>query len=475
MRRWFLGLSSIALASACGQVQRDAPTSLPTSAGGDGGTSVRAGDAGDAKSAVSEGGSGDGTEIAITGQVIDSWRRPVSGCLVALGNATAVTGGQGEFRFEHVTPPYDVAFAIPAVPDATTGPAVWLYTGLTRADPTLQFDRVLVNQLTLLSVERTNIPILAPDSEAAAKVRLGVSFAAPGLELGAPDLTPVDEYGRYFLSAQWSGGSSLSGTVHSLASLSPSGDPGGLDLQFLSYQERAFTLSDDPSLGPLARLTLDFSPSTVPSETYPVTIEGAPDSEVTLGSAVVFDSNAAIWLAARQNPEALSNVPMPVLPGGHAVFSASRSASPSGFGLVHRRADSSSSVTALSIPTPRTLTAPDDEASDVTASTRFEWSDGASVSVLRIHCWQSSLDVNVVTAKNSATFPVLPALSSAFPNKSTFGWGVEVDGAFGSVDEAAGPTGFLAACGSVSNCVRGPRLDDGSLTQSSWRTFSSAP
>jgi len=121
------------------------------------------------------------------------------------------------------------------------------------------------------------------------------------------------------------------------------------------------------------------------------------------------------------------------------------------------------------------LTAPDDEASDVTASTRFEWSDGASVSVLRIHCWQNGLDVNVVTAKNSATFPVLPALSSAFPNKSTFGWGVEVDGAFGSVDEAAGPTGFLTACGSVSNCVRGPRLDDGSLTQSSWRFFSSAP
>ncbi|HET7546008.1 MAG TPA: carboxypeptidase-like regulatory domain-containing protein [Polyangiaceae bacterium] len=473
--RWFALVLASALA-ACGRVQRDAPTPLPTDVSA-GGTA-----SGAEPDPPAEGGSDADAEsnagITITGKLIDSWRQPAAGCQVALGSATAVTDSRGQFRFEHVRPPYDIAFEVPGVTSPPLSPELWLYHGLTRADPTLQFDRVLVNQATLLSVEQTNTPTQAAES-GAAKLRLGMSFAAPGVELGASDLTSVDEFGRFILSAQWSGETSISGTVHSLAWQSPSGDPAGLDLEFLSYQERPFTLSDDPSFGPLAQVTLDFSPSRVASETYPVTIQGDLDNSTTLGSAIVFDSNAAIWLTERKNPGALSNVAMPVLAGGHALFSASRIGSASAFALVHRRADSSASITTLTIPTPRTLTTPNDGADGVTESTRFAWSDGgsdgANVSMLHIHSWKRELDVHVVTAESSATWPSVPALPSSFPKDGSFGWGVEVHGAFATVDDAAGPNGFLVACGAVSNCSRGPRLDDGSLTQSSWRNIASAP
>ncbi|HYP75346.1 MAG TPA: hypothetical protein VER12_05320 [Polyangiaceae bacterium] len=457
---------------ACGRVDNHARTSVGAGAG-----VAAAPDAGGEGADAGEGGSGgepeSDTGITITGTLVDSWRRPAAGCLVALGTATALTGSLGEFHFEHVAPPYDIAFTIPGVPNLGLWAELWLYTGLTRADPTLQFDRVLVNQQTLLSVQQTNIPMLA--AAAPAKLRRAMSFAAPGLELGASDLEPLDDSGEFLTGGFWAGGSSISGTMHSLAWLSPSGDPAGLDLQFLSYQERPYTLSDDPSLGPIARVTLDFSPNAVPTETYPVAIRGEPISGTVLHSEVVFESNAAIWLSERENPEGTINVPMPVLPGGHAVFSAVRSSPQSGASFVHHRADSSGSLTALTMPTPRTLTAPDADAANVTATTRFVWSDGASVSTLDVHCWKSGFDLHVVTAANSATCPVVPALASRLPANDTCQWSVGVHGAFARTDDAAGPSGFLDGCAYPGERQTGPLLDDGFRTRSSWRAFTTAP
>lgn len=430
--------------------------------------------------AVAEGGAGGvelGAGMAITGTVVDIWRRPVSGCPVALGAATTVTGSHGEFRFESVTPPYDIAFAVDGVPNTSLATELWLYTGLTRADPTLQFDRVLVNHQTDLYIERTNIPTAGAGS-GSAQVGLGMSFAAPGLELDASGLTPN---GGFAIGNYWSGASSLTGSVHSLAWLSPSGDTQGLDLEFLSYREQPFTLIDDPSLGaPSPRVTLDFSPNDVPSETYSVKIPGAdPVAGIVLSSAVVFDSNAAIWLTRRKNPEATSEVPMPLLRGANALFAASRHGPQPGrlgqsYEIVHRVADSSASVTELALPSPRTLTAPDDEALDVTALTRFEWSEDASVSVLHIACETSPLDVHVVTAASSATWPLVSLPDSAFPSGSQCSWSVETHGSFAATDDAAGPNGFVDACDHLDYCDDAPLFDDGSWTRSSPRAFTTA-
>lgn len=493
----------------CGQVERDAPVVLPMDRGGAGGISANAGNAGvqrnsaggfradafggggahtsleggssvggdnggQAGQAGAEGGSaGDrsDTGIAITGKLIDVWWRPVSGCAVTLGNATTVTGPRGEFRFEHVTPPYDIAFTIAGVPNTSLTPELWLYTGLTRADPTLQFDRVVVDHRTSLLVERTNIPAI-PGASPRAKLGLGMSFAAPGLELGASDLIPN---GGFVIQSFWSGEVSLSGIVHSLAWLSPSGDPGGLDLEFLSYREQPFTLTDDSTLEALTpRVTLDFSPNAVSAELYPVKIRGElPLAETVLRSEVVFDSNAAIGLTWRAYPEAMNYVPMPVLPGGHAVFAASRQGSSRA--LVHRRADSSATVTELEVPTPRTLTSPDDGAEGVTALTRFDWSDDATVSILNIQCGALGLQVNVVTAGHSATWSEIPLPLGSLPSGVKCRWRVDVQGAFTSIDDAAGPRGLIDACDSTGTCERDHFYGDGSWTRSSPRTFTTAP
>ena len=141
MRRGASCLCALLLAgalAACGRVQEEVSD---TSGGGDATGAAGAGAGGRAgPAAAGQGGFGESNAgMTITGRVIDSWRRPVAGCPVALGDATTLTSAEGEFRFEQVTAPYDVAFTVPEAPNTGLGPQLWLYTGLTRPDPTLQF------------------------------------------------------------------------------------------------------------------------------------------------------------------------------------------------------------------------------------------------------------------------------------------------------------------------------------------------
>ncbi len=82
-------------------------------------------------------GSGDGTSgggpIVVNGVVLSETGAPYAGLTIVIGGANTTTDTNGAFSLSSITPPYTVAVLTPG-----PLPRVYVFVGLTRADPTLE-------------------------------------------------------------------------------------------------------------------------------------------------------------------------------------------------------------------------------------------------------------------------------------------------------------------------------------------------
>jgi hypothetical protein len=418
------------------------------------------------------------TGIVVTGTIVDTFRLPVAGWLVALGGTSTSTDAGGRFTFTDVTPPYDVAFLYPGIPRTSAIPEVWVYRGLTRPDPTLQPMRAAGPHRRDLFIERINVPPPPLADGAQASVTLGISLGSTDVAMSG-SASPTG--GLSFGGIHWFGSPSLAGKVHGLAWLAPAAiATNGRENQYLAYAESPLTLVESSDLA-AQRVTLDFTANPIATADFRVDVRsgwGGPGSITrSLDGAVVFDSNASLWVVATndtvRDPAATSAFApiMPTLPGSDVVFVATQRA-PGGhatsFGAAHSRAHSG--AVSLAIPEPRKLIAPQESASDVDARTTFEWSAGPEVSILSVRCDAARIGINTVTlASTTQLLPSFPALGMSLPDQADCLWHVDVHGAYATLDEAAGAHGMIDPCNTFDQCERANLLGDGSLTVSEWR------
>ncbi|HOU94339.1 MAG TPA: hypothetical protein PLU22_24980, partial [Polyangiaceae bacterium] len=146
------------------------------------------------------------------------------------------------------------------------------------------------------------------------------------------------------------------------------------------------------------------------------------------------------------------------------------------FALAHVDGVGTGSTLALSIPEPSTPLLPADGATDVTTDTplRFRRGGGPGAVIVRLQR-DSFLDtINVVTASEEIALPELPDSALAILTATTYRWVVEAHGDAASVDELAGPAGFLDALSWNDTYPTGPRRGSGTFSRSAARYFTTA-
>jgi hypothetical protein len=399
--------------------------------------------------------------------------QPVSGWPVAIRNHVTKTDGEGRFVVDAVLSPYDVAFVSPGMPADYVNPQLWIYSGLTRSDPTLQTDFILGEREAYALLTAVNTPVPAVDGKGRI-VRMSAAFGFPETSTNSSDITKGN-VGRDF---HWMGPETINGTIHLLSWIQAEVSTEGLSFEYVAYRERAFQVRD----GERPSVTLDQSPTTVPTSRYSarVVTRWAPDERAgrEVGGMIAFDSGASIRVPffGVQSVDEQVELLVPSLPGSRVFLRASQGG---GYGTeskptgsVCRPADRSSE-TLLLIPEPRSLLAPAYDTKDVDEATAFIWTSGPHVSTVTVACPFAGITVNRVGVQDSAHFPTAAALGMNLPTDADCAWSVAVHGEHSSIDDATGPRGMLTACDDGTNAALLP--EGGSVTRSNWRWFHTAP
>jgi hypothetical protein len=419
--------------------------------------------------------------IHVRGRLIGKYGVALSGFKVALDNQVVTSDSDGFFQFDGVQTPYDLAFRVEGQPGTSNAPELWVYRGLTRADPTLQADYTLGPQHRDLSVARGNLPIPAdPDGGTAWVTEFDVEFGSPQASSGLSGASSGGELSS--TAIYWFGADSLPGTLHALTWTRPQNALYyGRENVYLAYHTQPLVISSEstPSASGL-QLPVDFTPNQVPVQTYRVRTEanwGASSDFTTVSGIIAFNSGANMWLVGKQvMPGEEVELTLPVLPDSKVAFYAYRQ-HPANlatcFGSAHRVAGAPDTTVELSVPEYRKLLDPPDSTSNVDASTAFAWDGAAGVSTLTFYC--GARNHHVVSASQKEVLPTSAALGFALPRSTQCNWVVEVHGDYATTDDATHARGMIDPAGFVGVSTRGSMQRDGSLTRSEMRRMSTIP
>jgi hypothetical protein len=112
----------------------------------------------------------------------------------------------------------------------------------------------------------------------------------------------------------------------------------------------------------------------------------------------------------------------------------------------------------------------------------FQWSSSPHVALFYLNCESPNSGEGptrffVVTEDYRAQLPVFPGPSGiALPKSRSCQWSIEIHGAYPTVDQAAGPTGFFDSFGFYYNGeLYGLKRDNGFFSTSSSYYITTAP
>jgi hypothetical protein len=432
-------------------------------AGGSGGSSAGAGGSGgtDAPdSGMPDTGMSDTTTVS--GKVIDYYRNPVKDVAIKIGNATTTTNAAGEFTVADVSASYDVALTITAKRYGGTEIAGWLFMGLTRRDPTLQVYRGQSLVSGNVEITTNNVfPIPADDA-------VSLAFGSPW---GEHNVSPSAM--QYNPSMSWEGPDAINGTVHALRWSNASAAPRN-PAMYRAHQERALSLNVTTA----ATVTFDLDASGAPLASAQVagTITAPSFAQRTNTVHLRYTDNAAIQLVNEYDaPDTYSYlVPSAIANTSVVVAATVNTPGYTPFAVAYKDGvtPGATGVT-LDVPSPATPLTPGGGTSNVTNNNLFTWTGPDQVYVFHVENANFYEGYYVVTTAKEARIPSPPVTNLPLQANGTYRWDVSTHLPRASVDEAAGPEGFLDAY--CYGGVYGPSRGHGSHTVSARLQFTTAP
>jgi hypothetical protein len=296
------------------------------------------------------------TTITVAGKVLNAFGQAVSNANVSIASKTPVqTNANGEFEFLEVEKPYTVS--------VTVGSQVHVFSGLTRANPTLP----LLNNTGGAPLTGTNT--------VAGTLSGGAGFPNPSNHLtqvvfAHPNATTTytgaiknvagllaGQGGAYSLTSQWTGANSVSGTLYALQWAT---DPASLTrpTQYKGFGSRAVTLSN--GINPAAQ-----NIALAPVNTGNINLALTPSSGTTVtgrGVYVNLDSRAFFVLVNEVTPDTNATYAVPEITGKGLSVGVSATHSSTGTALVQKSGIQAGAAVGLSIPAPALLTSPNNNA-----------------------------------------------------------------------------------------------------------------
>jgi hypothetical protein len=391
-----------------------------------------------------------------------------------------MTDANGQFTINNVTPPYDVGLAVRVGLIQYGGSEdAYLFKGLKRSDPTLQVKEGLVeNGSTGNTWKFQNFPAAA---DAAATTRhTGISFGSPDTmwweTFDDPDGTDL---GASYIA--YEGGASSAGTAHALLWETATPDLFS-PTRFLAYDQKPLTIDEVTTKS----VTFDMAADGTQGDLVSGTVSSAMAGGIQIDAYLRFDDNAAIHVYQLSSASQNWQMQMPKVTGASVTVSALVGNTPSGpFSLAHLDGlTPGQSGVQITVDAPVSLVSPPGGTSSVGANAMFQWSASPRAAFLYVYCPDPDrLSGNgptrffVVTEDFKSPLPIFSGPSAIpWPKGRPCSWSVEIHGAYPTVDQATGPTGFLDSFGwRYYGELQGLKRDNGGFSTSSSLNFTTAP
>lgn len=411
-------------------------------AAGTGGTSAGAGGTGD-------GGAPPASDDTVYGRIINQWQHPIPAVTVMIGSEQTQTNALGEFEIPGVDDEYDVFLDVrfEGYDDSVYG---WVFQGLTRRDPTLQIYNGLKLNYGRINVTPTNYT----------EPSYGFAAAAVGGEYGSGIFwsTNWDETGFY-----WFGPPQTTVKVHGLQWEAADGVP----TNFIAYAETGPVLFDRSSTD-YTDVALDFSREAVPSNSISGTVNAATYDNRLNSVYVRFSSNAVILIADEEVDATPSfTYTVPSLPDSSIIFAAHEGwHTDDARAVAWRTGVGPGTSIDVTVPISPTLNGPAPD-STLGEDTVFSWNSSADTFVWYLLADDYYEGIYVVTTQSQVMVPTFPNGLQVLREASEYFWRVETHDDFASVDEMAGPQGFIGDYNWFSSRhASGPKSADGTFTAS---------
>jgi hypothetical protein len=404
------------------------------------------------------GGAGGVTGSTVTGKVIDYWGHPIPDVIVTIGTDQATTGAQGQFTIDNVPATYDVSLVTSWVFFDNVN-AGWMYQGLTRRDPTLQMYLGIADRRGEIYADTTGVDFSLTDQVVA------FGWASPdGTFNGTLDSATMDNLYYFYW---YSGLPTNAGTAHLLRWTL---DANGVPSTYNAYDTAALIMNDSLAGTPTYQL-----PNASPAIATKTVTGNVTGSAVTRENHVYqrFTDGAAIPLYKESPATGSYSYKVPALQNGFTTVAAVDGDLDYGYlGISVAHDDITTGTQAnLVIPGTPKLLLPVNNSTTVDNTTDLQWSSaGTGVFVFTI--WVDHVNTGnvmyVVTTANKVKVPSFPSYS--VPPGVENEWFVEQHSSATTVDEAAGPNGFLDSFAYGS--PQGPRRGPGTYAESAHRFYS---
>jgi hypothetical protein len=444
--------------------------------GGSGHPNGGSGAGGASGGAISTGGAGAGAGGAtqngstVTGRVIDFRGHELSGVAVEIAGKQVTTDNSGAFTVSDVPAVYDASLIVHFL-NVVTQTHAYFYQGLKRRDPTLQVYQGLSAQSQTLDATFSGT-----DQSATGTRTITLSLAGPDGSFELRD-APKPTLSR---AIPWVGPAATQEHAHAL--VWQNNATTGLPEGYYAYATSPIMLSSATTTH--VALGLSLLPSTIASSPITGTVTPAGFSDRTDSVSVRFSSGATMRLVSTTPTSNTFSYLVPALPGTDATitFAAGEGCSPSstGCGIVHKSGLSGGGAPlSVQIPSPVTnLTlAP---ATAVDQNTVFSWmpgtgSGGPFVSML-INGASGNDRLYVISNEHSFKLPTVVNGTYSLVHGESYRWQIETHGNPASMDDMAGPAGFIDAFSTNHSDFSplGQRTGDGAYTLSSAKFFTVA-